>query len=134
MRCSRALLFQSVALSLLLGFGLGCATAPPQLLAEDRTAEVSASGPAGHADHSHHHGGAKALSHTDSEPPTSFAEVPEVGTEFTCPVSGGAFEVEKHTRVSFYDGRYYALCCGGCQQDFDADPAHFIDKMGRATN
>jgi len=31
--------------------------------------------------------------------------------------------------VSVYQGRYYAMCCGGCQQDFDADPARFVEAL-----
>jgi YHS domain-containing protein len=54
------------------------------------------------------------------------ADRPATGTFFTCPVSGGVFEVEDHTRMSFYNGKYYAFCCGGCAQAFKADPEKYV--------
>jgi YHS domain-containing protein len=89
--------------------------------------EQAASGMAGHHDHHgmDHHG--KLL--MDPNIPASFDEAPAMGTKFTCPVSGGVFEVEPHTRMSLYEGRHYAFCCGGCAQDFDADPAYFANRL-----
>ena len=135
MRTQRALVVPSAALLLLLGLGAGCASAPMPEPPAASTASTPQGAPPDHSAHSHHahHAGeAKALAHSSPHAPTSFAERPEVGTEFTCPVSGGVFEVEPHTRVSFYEGRYYAMCCGGCAQDFDANPAHFVDALERA--
>ena len=132
MRCSRALVVPSAALVLLLGIGAGCTTTPsPAPPAAPTTSTLQAASPdhSAHSHHSHHHGGAKALAHANPHAPTSFAERPDVGTEFTCPVSGGVFEVEPRTRVSFYKGRYYAMCCGGCAQDFDSNPAHFVEAL-----
>ena len=60
--------------------------------------------------------------------PTSFDTKPEHGEFFTCPVSGGVFEVEEHTIVKQHEGKYYAFCCGGCAQDFDKDPDKFINN------
>ena len=130
----------ALLLSLLAGGGLGCASAPasepiaphaPEAATSHHhahhTPDAAASGHDAHAHHALRQDGGLA----ESDAPTSFAERPEVGTEFTCPVSGGVFEVEPHTRVSFYEGRYYAFCCGGCQQDFDADPAHIVEALGR---
>ena len=68
----------------------------------------------------------------DPNAPASFFERPDEGTHFTCPVSGGVFEMESHTRGSLYEGRYYAFCCGGCAQDFDADPAFFVNRLKEA--
>jgi hypothetical protein len=103
-----------------LGSAGGCAMLP---VASDTDHHANAQ----HTHHSHDHG--QAGTSTEHEAPTSFATRPEVGTEFTCPVSGGLFEVEPHTRVSLYEGRYYAMCCGGCAQEFDADPAFFVNKL-----
>jgi hypothetical protein len=64
--------------------------------------------------------------------PASFTEPPAVGTHFTCPVSGGVFEVEPHTRMAVYEDRHYAFCCGGCAQDFDSDPAFFVNRVKEA--
>ena len=128
MRSIRALVIPSMVLVLLAGVGVGCATAPVPESPTARAPEAAASGHDAHAHHLLRHG--DGLAHADADAPTSFAEPPEVGTEFTCPVSGGVFEVEPHTRVSFYEGRYYAFCCGGCQQDFDADPAHIVETLG----
>ena len=127
MRSIRALVIPSMILVFLAGVGVGCATAPVPESPTARAPEVAASGHDAHAHHLLRHG--DGLAHADADAPTSFAEPPEVGTEFTCPVSGGVFEVEPHTRVSFYEGRYYAFCCGGCQQDFDADPAHIVETL-----
>ena len=135
MRCSRALVIPSAALILLLGIGAGCATVPspePPPAPAASAPPVALPDHSAHSQHAHHHGGAKALAHANPHAPTSFAERPEVGTEFTCPVSGGLFEVEPRTRVSFYKGRYYAMCCGGCAQDFDADPAYFVERLEQA--
>ena len=112
MRCSRALVVPSAALVLLLGIGAGCATAPspePLPAPEASTLAVALPNHSAHSQHAHHHGGAKALAHANPHAPTSFAERPDVGTEFTCPVSGGVFEVEPRTRVSFYEGPIAAL-------------------------
>ena len=108
-----------IAFLVIAGAGLGCATQP------------TASGHDGHSHHANHanHAG---YSEFPAGAPSSFAERPEVGTHFTCPVSGGVFEMEPRTRVSVYEGRYYPLCCGGCQQDFDANPMHFINALGKA--
>ena len=114
-----------IVLMLLAGGGMGCASAPAPEPTAAHAPEAPASGHDAHAHHSLRQEGALA----DSGAPTSFAEPPELGTEFTCPVSGGVFEVESNTRVSFYEGRYYAFCCGGCQQDFDADPAHILEEL-----
>jgi YHS domain-containing protein len=122
---SRCAAISAILLSLLTGGGLGCASTPTPESAETRAPEAAASNHDAHAHHALRQGDGLA----GSNAPTSFAERPEVGTEFTCPVSGGVFEVEPHTRVSFYEGRYYAFCCGGCQQDFDADPAHILEAL-----
>ena len=127
------LVVATLGLLLVVSVGAGCATSPappeaatPPLTESSQQAQAQ---PSHHSHHAHHHGGAQP--HSGPQPPTSFAERPEVGTEFTCPVSGGVFEVEPRTRVSFYKGRYYAMCCGGCAQDFDADPAHFVEALKR---
>ncbi len=121
--CGAAL--SAILFALLAAGGLGCASAHPPESAAVHAPEGSVSG---HGAHAHH-----ALLQDDglaeSDAPTSFAERPEVGTEFTCPVSGGLFEVEPNTRMSFYEGRYYAFCCGGCQQDFDADPVPILEAL-----
>jgi YHS domain-containing protein len=121
--------------ALLLPLWLGCAA---------DTAAISAADPiVNSAEHSHHDpaaGGIKGSSGKhyhgnivlDSNAPSSFAERPEEGTHFTCPVSGGVFEIESHTRGSVYEGRYYAFCCGGCAQDFDADPVFFVNRLKKA--
>ena len=115
----------AIVLALLAAAGSGCVSAPPPESAAVRTPEGSVSG---HDAHAHHaHGQQDGLAESDA--PSSFAERPEVGTEFTCPVSGGVFEVEPNTRVSFHEGRYHAFCCGGCQQDFDADPAQILEAL-----
>ncbi len=115
----------AILLTLLAVGGLGCASAPTS---ESTAAHAPQGAVSGHDAHAHH-----ALRQGDSlaesDAPSSFAERPEVGTEFTCPVSGGVFEVEPNTRMSFYEGRYYAFCCGGCQQDFDANPAHILEAL-----
>ena len=115
----------AIVLALLAAGGSGCVSAPQPESAAVRTPEGSVSG---HDAHAH-----RALGQQDglaeSDAPSSFAEHPEVGTEFTYPASGGVFEVELNTRVSFYEGRYYAFCCGGCQQDFDADPALILEAL-----
>ncbi len=122
----------TILLSLLAGSGFGCASAPTPESTAARAPEGSVSGHDAHAHHLLRHG--DGLAHADADAPTSFAEPPEVGTEFTCPVSGGVFEVEPNTRVSFYEGRYYAFCCGGCQQDFDANPAHMLEALRQGKN
>ena len=127
MRSSRALLVPCIVLALLTGVGVGCATGPAQESPTARAPQAAASGHDAHAHHTLRQGG--GLADSDADAPTSFAEPPEVGTKFTCPVSGGVFEVESNTRVSFYEGRYYAFCCGGCQQDFDANPAHILEEL-----
>ena len=122
---SSAAAISTILLSLLAGGGLGCATAPTS---ESTAAHAPQGAVSHHDDHAHH--ALRQEGHlAESDAPSSFAERPEVGTEFTCPVSGGVFEVEPNTRVSFYEGRYYAFCCGGCQQDFDADPAHILEAL-----
>lgn len=68
----------------------------------------------------------------ETDTPASFDEQPAVGTHFTCPVSGGEFEMEPHTRVSVYEGRHYAFCCGGCAKNFDADPAFYVNRLNEA--
>ncbi|MCH7600829.1 MAG: YHS domain-containing protein [Myxococcales bacterium] len=40
--------------------------------------------------------------------------------------------MEPHTRVSVYEGRHYAFCCGGCAQNFDADPAFYVNRLNEA--
>ena len=129
MRSSWMLVIPPIVLAFLIGVGVGCATAPVPESPPDRAPEAAASGHDAHAHHALRHG--EGVADADADAPTSFAERPEVGTEFTCPVSGGVFEVEPHTRMSFYEGRYYAFCCGGCQQDFDADPAHIVDALSQ---
>ncbi|MCH8082901.1 MAG: hypothetical protein IH885_01575 [Myxococcales bacterium] len=115
----------AILLTLLAVAGLGCASAPASESTAARAPEGAVSSHDAHAHHALRQEGGLA----ESDAPTSFAERPGVGTEFTCPVSGGVFEVEPNTRVSFYEGRYYAFCCGGCQQDFDADPAHILEAL-----
>jgi YHS domain-containing protein len=61
-----------------------------------------------------------------------FESKPAAGEYFTCPVSGGGFEVEEHTRMTEYNGRYYAFCCGGCAQDFAEPPEKFVSKLPKA--
>ena len=117
----------AILFSLLAGGGLSCASAPTSEPTAARSPEGAVSGHDAHAHHALRQEGGLA----ESDAPTSFAERPEVGTEFTCPVSGGVFEVEPNTRMSFYEGRYYAFCCGGCQQDFDADPAHILEALSQ---
>ncbi len=126
--CSAAI--STILLSLLAGSGFGCASAPTPESTAARTPEGSVSGHDAHAHHAVHQDDGLG----ESDAPTSFAERPEVGTEFTCPVSGGDFEVEPNTRVSFSEGRYYAFCCGGCQQDFDANPAHTLEALRQGKN
>jgi YHS domain-containing protein len=117
-------------LSLLVGGALGCASAPTSESTAALAPEAAAAVHDAHAHHAHHELRAEgALAESDA--PTSFAERPEVGTEFTCPVSGGVFEVESHTRMTVYEGRHYAFCCGGCKQDFDADPAQIVEALGQ---
>ena len=115
----------AVLLALFAGGGLGCASAPTSKSTAAPHPDAAASSHDAHAHHALRQ--EDGLAHSDA--PSSFAERPEVGTEFTCPVSGGVFEVEPNTRMSFYEGRYYAFCCGGCQQDFDANPAHILEAL-----
>ena len=125
MRKRTLVVLLALTLSLLAGAGLGCANTPTWESTAAYTPKGATSGHDAHAHHALRQEGGLA----ESDAPSSFAERPEVGTEFTCPVSGGVFEVEPNTRMSFYEGRYYAFCCGGCQQDFDADPAHILETL-----
>ncbi len=127
---SRCAAISAIVLSLLAGGGWSCASAPTPESTAARAPEGAVSGHDAHAHHALRQGDGLA----ESDAPTSFAERPEVGTEFTCPVSGGVFEVEPNTRMSFYEGRYYAFCCGGCQQDFDANPAHILEALNQEKN
>lgn len=122
---SSGAVISAILVSLLAAGGLGCASAPPS----ESTAARAPQGAASRHDAHAHHALRQEDGQAESNAPSSFAERPEVGTEFTCPVSGGVFEVEPNTRMSFYEGRYYAFCCGGCQQDFDADPAHVLEAL-----
>jgi YHS domain-containing protein len=123
MRARCGFVTRGVFVLFLAGVGAGCAGAPTADSTQERALEVAASG----HDHRGHHPEHAEVAFDGPPPPSSFAEKPPVGTHFTCPVSGGVFEVEPHTRMSFYEGRYYAFCCGGCKQDFDANPVRFVD-------
>lgn len=57
--------------------------------------------------------------------PTSFAEKPAVGTAAKCPVTGEEFEVADDTVVVEHEGRFYAFCCAGCDEDFKNDLAKY---------
>ena len=114
--------------ALLLGLCMGCAASTVAVTPMEMTVhDHAASGVDNH--HGKHYHGKITL---DPNAPASFAERPVEGTHFTCPVSGGVFEVEPRTRVSFYEGRHYAFCCGGCAQDFDADPDFFVNRLKKS--
>lgn len=53
--------------------------------------------------------------------------------EIVCPVMGGVIaSADKAVGHQDYEGKRYYFCCGGCPDQFKADPAKFAD--GKAIN
>ena len=42
-----------------------------------------------------------------------------------CPVSGGTFRVRENSPKVEHEGKTYYLCCQGCVQEFEKDPAKY---------
>ena len=49
----------------------------------------------------------------------------EVGQKVKCPVMGTELTVTKETLSAEYNGKVYYFCCGGCPDEFKADPDKF---------
>lgn len=49
----------------------------------------------------------------------------EVGQKAICPVMGTAITVDKNTLSAEYKGKVYYFCCGGCPEEFKANPDKF---------
>jgi len=49
----------------------------------------------------------------------------EVGQQVKCPVMGTDITVTKDTLSAEYKGKVYYFCCGGCPDEFNADPEKF---------
>lgn len=49
----------------------------------------------------------------------------EVGQKVKCPVMGTEVTVTKDTLSAEYKGKVYYFCCGGCPEEFKADPEKF---------
>ncbi len=52
--------------------------------------------------------------------PVWFMAPPKPGDKATCIVTGEVFTVAKDTIVKEYQGSFSALCCEGCEKDFEA--------------
>lgn len=89
-----------------------------------------------HGHGSHHHGATQGDKHHHdhgdeggkkaAKAPKVFDSAPEVGTEATCPVMGGQFEVTEKTLRSEYEGKHVVFCCPGCKPKFDKDPEKYL--------
>ncbi|MEW6026423.1 MAG: YHS domain-containing protein [Planctomycetota bacterium] len=49
----------------------------------------------------------------------------ELGQKVKCPVMGDEFTVTKFTPSLEYKGKVYYFCCGGCPEEFKANPDKF---------
>ncbi len=54
----------------------------------------------------------------------------QVGDTTTCPVSGKTFTVSADSPKAEHEGKTYFMCCGGCKNKFEADPAKYLDSKG----
>ena len=77
--------------------------------------------------------GGSTTAHDEHEQATQAAASPvvapgeaRVGDTTTCPVSGETFVVSDASPHVDYEGRTYYFCCPGCDQRFQADPAHYV--------
>lgn len=90
---------------------LACAHAPKSEMKADEAC----------ADHT----GMQKMIPADSVATKAFDHKPNPGEKAICAVSGEKFEIAADTKVSEYDGKWYAFCCDSCQPDFEKDPAKF---------
>lgn len=56
----------------------------------------------------------------------------QVGDITKCPVSGDVFTVAADSPKAEHDGGTYYLCCKGCIDKFEADPAKFLSAEADA--
>ena len=47
-----------------------------------------------------------------------------------CPVTPEE-SVDSSSRLITYEGKVYALCCGGCRDEFESDPAHWAEVVAQ---
>jgi hypothetical protein len=81
-----------------------------------------------HEDDHYHRPATQPASQPAVSVPSVFDGPPENGTRARCPVSGDVFVVDAKTVRAEHNGKYVALCCAGCVDEFEANPAKYLSK------
>ena len=53
-------------------------------------------------------------------------EMKGAGDVVTCPVMGTKMEKDQAYSKTYYDGKPYYFCCGGCPGEFEKNPEKYV--------